>query len=163
MCRMRSWSCWDGDCTACQKFAPFPPQCVTTPFCSSPPTTLILNSPSSKPLVKEGGTLLPLLLVLLLAPPPVVPPTTFWTPGLFDDKNLCWVIPSHCHFLWWLVLYMRRRLSRVSHMIHPHHGSAPSCFCIAQEHHTYSNTLVDLEPVLHIRLTASGWLSLRSL
>ena len=55
MCRMRSWSCWDGDCTACQKFASFPPQCVTTPFCSSPPTTLILNSPSSKPLVKEGG------------------------------------------------------------------------------------------------------------
>ena len=50
---------------------------------------------------------------------------------------------------------MRRRLSRVSHMIHPHHGSAPSCFCIAQEHHTYSNTLVDLEPVLHIRLTLS--------
>ena len=35
--------------------SPFPPQCVTTSFCSSPPTTLIQNSPSSKPLVKEGG------------------------------------------------------------------------------------------------------------
>ena len=36
-------------------------------------------------------------------------------------------------------------------------------FCIAQEHHTYPNTLVDLEPVLHIRLTASGGLIPRSL
>ena len=132
MCRMRAWSCWDGDCTACQKFASFPPQCVTTLFGSSPPTTLILNSPSLKSLVKEGGTLLLLLLVLLLVLLRVVPPATFWTPGPLDDKNLCWVIFSHCHFLRWLVLYMRRRLPWVSHMIHPHHGTAPSCFCIVQ-------------------------------
>ena len=104
MCRIRAWSCWDGDCTACQKFASSPPQCVTTLFGSSPPTTLILNSPSLKSLVKEGGTLLLLLLVLLLVLLRVVPPATFWTPGPLDDKNLCWVIFSHCHSLRWLVI-----------------------------------------------------------
>ena len=53
------------------------------------------------------------------------------------------ILRPHCHFF--VVrgfIYMRRRLSRVSHMTHPHHGTAPSCFCTVQNTTSYLNSHV---------------------
>ena len=133
MCRIRAWSCWDGDCTACQKFASSPPQCVTTLFGSSPPTTLILNSPSLKSLVKEGGDVVTSVARLTTCSTRssipcyfLNPWTTWWQKPLLGDFL---ALPFSAVIGY---LYMRRRLPWVSHMIHPHHGTAPSCFCIVQ-------------------------------
>ena len=42
------------------------------------------------------------------------------------------ILRPHCHFVVRAFFYMRRRVSRVSHMTAPHHGSAPACFCTIQ-------------------------------
>ena len=66
----------------------------------------------------------------------VVLPTTCWSPGLWSTKTILWAV-SHLEaalpfFVVRGFIYMRRRLSRVSHMTHPHHGTVPSCFCSVQ-------------------------------
>ena len=61
-----AWSYREGDRTVRQEIAAFPPRCATTPFGSSPPTTRIQNSWSSKFFGEGGSDVLPLLLVVLL-------------------------------------------------------------------------------------------------
>ena len=63
-------------------------------------------------------------------------PYYFLKPWTMVNKNRYWAVSHFEAALPFFVvigfIYMRRRLSRVSHMTHPHHGTAPSCFCTVQ-------------------------------
>ena len=131
-----AWSCWEGDRTVRQEIASFPPRCATTPFGSSPPTTLILNSWSSKSLVKEGVTYYLCCLSYYCRSTTSSTPYYFLKPWTMVNKNRYWAVSLFEAALPFFVVIgsinMRRRLSRVSHMTHPHHGTVPSCLCIVQ-------------------------------
>ena len=63
-------------------------------------------------------------------------PYYFLKPWTMVNKNRYWVVSLFEAALPFFVVIgsinMRRRLSRVSHMTHPHHGTVPSCFCTVQ-------------------------------
>ena len=158
MCRMRAWSCWDGDCTACQKLLHFP-----------------------------HSVLLPSLVVapLLLSFWTLHPQSLWWRRGgrcyyccssyyLFHYKYHPLLLSEPLDHLmtktfvgWfsrtailcgdWLSLYAPApSLSLTYDPSSPWYSSL--MFLYRPEHHTYSNTLVVYcwdqlfpKPVLHIR------------
>ena len=142
-----AWSYWEGDRTARQETAAFPPRCATTPFGGSPPTTLIQSSWSSKSLVKEGVTYCLCCMSYYCRSTASSTPYYFlkpWTIGQqkpFFGRFL--ILRPHCHFLWWEASSICAGAFFPSNTYDPSSPwNSSLMFLLRPEHHSYTNSHV---------------------